>query len=192
MQRRARLGPGPARRGPFASEPKSFVGEHPKLLVRWRHFHALYLTRSFPAPAPKPTAASDQSDNAVRPLQLSACFTQAPSDGWEDVLTDFILFVAVTIAIINLALGHIISFDLSAEMLGAFVLIVAALRSFGSTALKKAKAPKVVLSLAPFAWSLAQEDVSSAVPIAAAIFCGALCMFGIYYIFSGLFPTSKS
>lgn len=48
------------------------------------------------------------------------------------------------------------------------------------------------MSLALFALNLTQGDVSSAVLVAVLVVAVATCMFGIYYMLSALFPTSRS
>ena len=109
------------------------------------------------------------------------------------MFSDFILFVAVTLTVIQMTMSHIIPPTWSGPILGAVVLGVAMLRIFGSAAFrKKARAPKVLVSLALFALEFTQGNASSAVLVAALVVGVATMMFGLYYMLSGLFPTSRT
>ncbi len=108
------------------------------------------------------------------------------------MVSDFILFVAAALTVIKLGLNHVIPLNATAEILGMVVIGVAVLRIFGSSAFrKKARAPKVLLSLALFAINFTQGDVSSAALVAVLVVAVATCMFGVYYMLSGLFPASR-
>jgi hypothetical protein len=109
------------------------------------------------------------------------------------MLSDFILFVAATLTVIKLTTSHVIPPTWSGPILGAVVLGVAVLRIFGSSAFrKKARTPKVLVSLALFALDFTQGDASSGVLVAALVVGVATMMFGLYYMLSGLFPSSRS
>ena len=109
------------------------------------------------------------------------------------MVSDFILFVAAALTVIELSLNHVIPVNVAGPILGVVVLGVAVLRIFGSRAFrKKASAPKVLFSLALFALNFTQGDASSAVLVAVMVVAVATCMFGIYYMLSGLFPKSRS
>jgi len=105
---------------------------------------------------------------------------------------DFILFLSVTVTILKFAMRHLISAELSAEFLIGLVVLVAFLRIFGSTALrKKAQVSKTIGSLVLFALDIAQRDIMVTLLIAVVVILVAVMLFGIYYMFSELFLTTR-